>query len=310
MNSAEWNTQRNGLRDAILDPDCMPDCYVELTVIQFACNLPGGARTEIGPIVITDSNRSDVADDVSNITKSSGNTPIEAGIDLAVDEITSSPYFAIAEKQIINIGSDVGEYTVNKIATETARDNAIAAGIDEISTEGIGNIPPVDIDWLRDEIVYPQPGSIAPPFIPGWVYMVGTDAGMFKLAICEKIMPSPTPTPTPTPTLAPPAIKYSPGGGFHFNAKENGDNPKSKKLMIRNAGPHGCAPLEWTLSDDADWLTLDPTSGTTLGGDKDRVNASVDITGMSAGSYSAVITIEAPGATNTPQQVNVILKIK
>ena len=203
MNSAEWNTQINGLHDAILDPDCMPECYVELTVIQFASNLPESARTEVGPIVITDSNRSDVADDVSSITKSSGNTPIEAGIDLAVDEITNSPYFAIAQKQIINISSDVGAHGVDFEATETARDNAIAAGIDEISAEGIGYIRSVDIEWLRGSIVWPQPGSIAPPFTPGWVYGVGIDAGMFKLAICQKVSPTPTPIPTPTPTPTP-----------------------------------------------------------------------------------------------------------
>jgi len=200
INNDEWAVQINGLHDAILDPDCMPDCYVELTVIQIAGNLPDSARTEVGPIVITDSNRSDVADDVSNTTKSSGSTLIEAGIDLSVDEISNSPYFATAQRQIINISSDVGAYGVDFEATETARDNAIAAGIDEISAEGIGYIRAVDIEWLRDSIVWPQPGSIAPPFTPGWVYVVGTDAGMFKEAICQKTSPTPMPTPTPSPT--------------------------------------------------------------------------------------------------------------
>ena len=207
----EWNTEINGLHDAILSPACFPDCYVELTVIQFASFLPGFAVTEVAPTVITDSNRLAIANDVLSITKSSGNTPIEAGIDLAVDELTSSPYFASAQKQIINISSDVGEYVVDFNATEIARDNAIAAGIDEISAEGLGDIRPVDIDWLRDEIVYPQPGSIAPPFTPGWVYEVGIDAAKFTEAICHKISPVPiptptpthTPTPTPTPTLTP-----------------------------------------------------------------------------------------------------------
>ena len=41
----------------------------------------------------------------------------------------------------------------------------------------------------------------------------------------------------------------------------------------------------------------------------DQVGVSVDISDMSAGRYWAWITIEAPGATNTPQQVPVILVI-
>ncbi len=208
MSSAEWNVQIYGLHDAIIDPYCIPDHYVELTVIQFAENLEGGARTEIGPIVITDSNRDDVATDVLNIIHAEGTTPIEAGIYLALYEITNSTNFASAQKQIINISSDIGLYVVNFNLTRWARNNAILYGIDEISAEGIGDIRrPTDINWLRDYIVWPQPGTIATPFTPGWVYDVGLNAGMFKEAICHKITgvlsPPPTPTPTPTPTTTP-----------------------------------------------------------------------------------------------------------
>jgi len=192
MNEAEWNTEINGLYDAILDPDCMPDSCVELTVIQFAGDLPSDARTEIDPIVVTDSNRNSIAADVLNIVHVKGITPIEAGIDLAVVELTSSLYFPHTPIQIINISSDVGYYVVDYDATEIARNNAIAAieyGIHqlEISAEAVGDIVSSDINWLRDDIVWPQPGSIAPPFTSGWVYDVGLDTGMFKEAICEKI---------------------------------------------------------------------------------------------------------------------------
>ncbi len=192
MDEDEWNTEINGLRNAILDPGCMPHCCVELTVIQFAGNLANDAKTEIGPIVVTDSNRNSIAADVLNITHAEGITPMEAGIDLAVAELTGSQYFSTTAIQIINISSDIGYYVVDYDATEIARNNAIAAiqgGIHqlEISAEGVGDIISNDIDWLRDDIVYPQPGSIAPPFTPGWVYDVGLNAGMFKEAICEKL---------------------------------------------------------------------------------------------------------------------------
>jgi hypothetical protein len=95
------------------------------------------------------------------------------------------------DKQIINISSDVQENTLDRTAVETARDNAIAAGIDEISAEGVGDFRiPQDRDWLTSEILYPLPGNVAPgSWQPGWVYAVETDAAKFKEAICNKISP-------------------------------------------------------------------------------------------------------------------------
>jgi hypothetical protein len=111
-------------------------------------------------------------------------------------------------------------------------------------------------------------------------------------------------------TQRPPTISYTPTNGLHFHAKENGDSPKSRTLTIRNSGPRRCAPLVWTISDDVGWLTLAPTSGIIPRVEMNRVSVSVDTGEMDAGVYSATITIEAPAATNTPQQFEVILTIK
>ena len=192
MNSTEWQTQLDGLSEAILDTECMPDCYVELTVIQFAGEIWGDARTEIPPTVINSDNREDVAQDVLDIVKSAGITPMEAGIDRAVDELRSSIYFRSALKQIINISSDVQENTLDRPAIEEARD-AATNYVDEISAEGVGDFRiPEDQDWMQNRIVHPGfptgTGNIAPySWDPGWVYAVGTDADKFKEAICHKI---------------------------------------------------------------------------------------------------------------------------
>ncbi len=187
----EWDAQINGLYNAILDTECIPDCYVELTVIQFAGDLAGGARTEVSTIVITRDNRNEVAQDVLDTVKGAGTTTMEDGIDRAIEVLRSSPYFNSVDKQIINISSDVQENTLDQTAVETARDNAITAGIDEISAEGVGDFRiPQDQDWLTSEILYPLPGNVAPgSWEPGWVYAVGTDAAKFKEAICNKISP-------------------------------------------------------------------------------------------------------------------------
>jgi hypothetical protein len=58
-----------------------------------------------------------------------------------------------------------------------------------------------------------------------------------------------------------PAISYIPRNGLRFRAKEDRGSIEYGTLIIRNSGPLGCAPLNWTVSDDADWLSLDPLCG-------------------------------------------------
>ena len=101
-----------------------------------------------------------------------------------------------------------------------------------------------------------------------------------------------------------PLICYSPKS-FSFNATEGGSNPANQTLDISNSG---IGAINWTLSDDAAWLSVNPTSGSSTG-EHDTAAVSVDMTGMSAGNYSANITITAPGAINSPCPVPVSLHI-
>ena len=111
--------------------------------------------------------------------------------------------------------------------------------------------------------------------------------------------------------LPAPTIRCRCPNFYFFAATEDGENPESQTMTIYNFGVPGCAPLEWTVSDGADWLTLSPTSGTTMRTmPGDQVEISVDISDMSAGRYFTWITVEAPGATNSPQRVPVFLHIR
>ncbi len=96
------------------------------------------------------------------------------------------------------------------------------------------------------------------------------------------------------------AISYSPA---NFSSTQDGSNLENKTLEIWNSG---CGMLNWSLSDDAVWLTENPTSGSSTG-EHDTVVVSVNTTGMSAGDYSASITITADGASNSPQIIPVSL---
>jgi predicted secreted protein len=99
-------------------------------------------------------------------------------------------------------------------------------------------------------------------------------------------------------------ISFSPES-FSFTAIEGGSTPANQTLEIWNSGG---GTRDWSLSDDAEWLSESPTSGSSTG-EHDTVAVSVDIAGMSAGDYSANITITSPGASNSPQVVPVSLHI-
>ena len=107
----------------------------------------------------------------------------------------------------------------------------------------------------------------------------------------------PTSLPSPAVTAGPANIS--------FEAQQGGTNPASQILSIWNSGG---GTLSWSISDTADWLTISPASGSSTG-EIDNITLLVDIAGMDAGNYAAVITISAPNATNTPQTVVVNLTI-
>jgi hypothetical protein len=76
-------------------------------------------------------------------------------------------------------------------------------------------------------------------------------------------------------------------------------------FAIENGGQ---GRLDWQVQTDAAWLTLAPTSGT-LDAGLGIVTASADVTALPAGTHTAVCTVVAPGARNSPQVVNVVLTV-
>ncbi len=103
---------------------------------------------------------------------------------------------------------------------------------------------------------------------------------------------------------SPPAITARPSS-FSFIAEQGEPNPRSQTLSIWNSGN---GMLSWSISDSAPWLSLSPTSGSSTGEVND-VAVSVDNISMSTGDYTAIITIAALSASNTPQTIVVNLTI-
>lgn len=105
-------------------------------------------------------------------------------------------------------------------------------------------------------------------------------------------------------TQVPPEIWFN-KGDFSFSAQEGGSNPASQKLKINNSGQQ---TLNYTISDDANWLDVDPKSGSSQG-ETNTHGISVDIAGLTKGTYTGTVTIKDPNASNSPQTVSVDLTI-
>jgi len=164
----------------------------------------------------------------------------------------------------------------------TVSDNASWLSLDPASGTDVGNVSvAVDITGL------------SPNTYGATITITDPAATNSQVDIPVELVISPAPVPT---------IAFSPAT-ISFTATEGASNPADQDLSISNSGE---GTLNWTVSDNADWLSLDPTSGTDAG----MVTLSADITGLTPDTYYAAVTITDPAATNNPVEVPVQLTIE
>lgn len=92
-----------------------------------------------------------------------------------------------------------------------------------------------------------------------------------------------------------------------FSSYESGSNPGSQILKIKNSGKNA---LQYTISDDSDWLSVEPASGSSSGQLVEHAIL-INKAGLSAREvgYEGTITVVCPEAYNNPQRVQVSLHI-
>lgn len=74
------------------------------------------------------------------------------------------------------------------------------------------------------------------------------------------------------------------------NSLEFGETTTSLPITVVNAGT---GELNWSISDNQEWISVNPTSGTNYS----SVNVSIDRAGMSPGDYSGLVSISSNGGT-------------
>ena len=118
--------------------------------------------------------------------------------------------------------------------------------------------------------------------------------------------PEPTaePTPTPTPGIAVAAVAPQ---EFSFTMTENALAPQQRRLGIWSSGP--MAGMEVSISEDVEWLYLNPTSGMSMSReDIIVVELTIDASGLGVGTYSGELELDG-NAENLPLRIPVTLII-
>ncbi|MDH5739634.1 MAG: fibronectin type III domain-containing protein [Nitrospira sp.] len=168
--------------------------------------------------------------------------------------------------QTLNIGNTGGG-----TLTWTASDNAPWLTLSQTSGTGNGTI-----------IVTAATGSLAAGTYNAMIALGSIGATTIQIPVTFTVAPAPT-----TITLSPPSLTYT--------AVSGSSNPASQSMIVNSNG-------SWTASDNAAWLTLNPTSGSGNG----TISASINLGGVLVGTHTATITVTGGG---TVRNVNVALTV-
>ncbi|HLP59879.1 MAG TPA: lamin tail domain-containing protein, partial [Candidatus Deferrimicrobium sp.] len=160
---------------------------------------------------------------------------------------------------------------------------------------------------IKDQVAWEKGGTR----IPGWSSNSLPNAGTGKSIVRTYLTLdtdtyrdwSNNQTPSPSNNSLPPSvptISLNPVN-LNFNVAVGGTAP-AQTFSISNSG---CSTLNWTVSENAGWLSCTPNSGTGSG----TVTVSVNAGSLTVGVYNTAITISAANASNTPQTVPVKLTV-
>lgn len=102
-------------------------------------------------------------------------------------------------------------------------------------------------------------------------------------------------------TLSGPAISLN-HIALNYGAVQGGVSTGPQDFLINNSGG---GTLDWTVSESQTWIGTSPSSGVGSG----TVTVTVEPSGLTAGTYTGVVTVSDPNASNSPQTVTVSLTV-
>lgn len=205
IGAANWGIITNGLANAINThiPVGGLDTY-EISVVTFS----SGTQTIVNAMQIDDAGDLATASAaVAGAPFLNANTNYEAAFGAMQAVLTSSPNFSTGGLSYVNFATDgfpnePGGGVAATLAGIAARDALIAAGIDNISIEGIG-LGGIATAVLQNSFCHPGPCDTSSPFnFPAQGFYLGVaDANAYADAIGGKIQVVTTPVPEPASLL-------------------------------------------------------------------------------------------------------------
>jgi len=84
-------------------------------------------------------------------------------------------------------------------------------------------------------------------------------------------------------------ISLSPSN-LNYTATQGAANPANQTVSLTSTG----GTIPWTVSDNASWLSVSPTSGNS----SSTLTTAVNTSGLAAGTYNGTITVSATGSTS------------
>jgi len=165
-----------------------------------------------------------------------------------------------------------------------------------------------DREWI---LVSPASGTLAPSQSVNLQVTVsdpGSGQGDYQGTITvsgANAFNSPQTVPVSLGFVWPPTIGLSPGAlGFVIDERID---PEPATIIVTNSGG---APLTWSASDNAPWLSVSPSGGTLSPGASQVLTAAVTAGELAPGTYGGLITVSGPEASNSPQSMSVELVVR
>jgi uncharacterized protein (TIGR03437 family) len=153
------------------------------------------------------------------------------------------------------------------------------SGFDSTSIVNVGNLR-----LSTSSISSQQITAYLPPLVAGlFPLQVITNSGQSSINILT------------APPALPPAIALNPAQ-LKFSYVVGGTAPASQSVSVSNSGG---GAFTWSATPNAAWLALTSSPG--------LLTVSINLAGLSANTYTGMITITGVGASNNPQTVSVTL---
>jgi len=190
IGSSNYTIIKNGLATAIGNIPTTGTNQYEVSVVSFA----SGATVLVAPTIVTAASIAGIQAAITGDGHTGGQTDYNAAFTLMTSTLTGSTNFSASGKSYVNFATDGDPtdggtfipFVTDNQAGINARNAMIAAGIDNISIEGIGS---VDANNLKTNYCYPGPCDDTVPFdfpVHGF-YLGVADATAYANAIAGKI---------------------------------------------------------------------------------------------------------------------------